>query len=73
MSLGQLGTWALLLYLAALLVVAEIARKRLLDGQFDECELNFRELAVIEESLVKSLCGIYHGRIAYPTAEEKSA
>jgi hypothetical protein len=54
-------------------VVAEIARKRLLDGQFDECELNFRELAAIEESLVKSLCGIYHGRIAYPTAEVKSA
>lgn len=54
-------------------LVGEIARKRLLDGQFDECELNFRELAAIEDSLVKSLCGIYHSRIVYPTAEEKTA
>jgi hypothetical protein len=53
-------------------VVNEIIQKRLLDGQFDECDLNFRELATIEESLVKSLCGIYHGRIAYPS-EQKTA
>lgn len=47
-------------------VVTEIAQKRLLDGQFDECELTLRELASIEKSLIKSLCGIYHARIEYP-------
>jgi hypothetical protein len=51
-------------------VVSEICRKRLLDGQLDECDLTFRELATIEKSLVKSLCGIYHARIVYPEAGE---
>lgn len=50
-------------------VVGEIVRKRLLDGQFDECDLTFRELATIEKSLIKALCGIYHARIAYPERE----
>ncbi len=47
-------------------LVSQIMQKRLLDGQFDECELTFRELTRIRASLVKSLCGIYHARIAYP-------
>ena len=54
-------------------VVSDIAQKRLSDGQFDECDLTFRELAEIEKSLVKSLCGIYHSRIAYPSSEEKKS
>ncbi|MGC4031505.1 MAG: hypothetical protein QM754_07195 [Tepidisphaeraceae bacterium] len=45
----------------------DLAMKRLLDGQFDESELTMRELELIERSLVKSLLGLYHGRIAYPT------
>ncbi len=52
-------------------VVSDIVRKRLTDGQFDECDLTFRELAQIEKSLVKSLCGIYHSRIVYPEQEEE--
>jgi len=56
-------------------VVSDIIQKRLADGQFDECDLTFRELAEIEKSLVKSLCGIYHARIVYPgkPEEKKSA
>lgn len=52
-------------------VVQEIVRKRLLDGQLDECDINFRELATIEKSLIKSLCGIYHARIEYPEEREE--
>ncbi|MBL8878853.1 MAG: HDIG domain-containing protein [Phycisphaerales bacterium] len=48
-------------------LVSSIAQKRLIDGQFDECDLTFRDLETIERSLVKSLCGIYHARIQYPT------
>ncbi len=51
--------------------VARIIQKRLTDGQFDECDLTFRELATIEKTLVKTLCGIYHARIAYPEKEDK--
>lgn len=52
-------------------LVSEIVRKRLMDGQFDECDLTFRELAEVEKSLVKSLCGIYHARVVYPRGEEE--
>ena len=44
---------------------------RLLDGQFDECALTLSEIHVIEESLAKSLIGIYHARIKYP--EQRTA
>jgi cyclic-di-AMP phosphodiesterase PgpH len=52
-------------------LVHDIAMKRLLDGQFDESSLTLSELAIVEDSLTKSLIGIHHGRIKYP--EQKSA
>ncbi|HET6426576.1 MAG TPA: HDIG domain-containing protein [Planctomycetaceae bacterium] len=52
-------------------LVHDIAMKRLLDGQFDESSLTLSELAIVEDSLTKSLIGIYHGRIKYP--DQKSA
>lgn len=39
---------------------------RLNDGQFDECAITMRDIRLVEDSLVKSLCGIHHGRVAYP-------
>ncbi len=50
-------------------LVHELAMKRLLDGQFDECDLTMRDLERIERSLAKTLQGIYHGRIAYPSTQ----
>jgi membrane-associated HD superfamily phosphohydrolase len=47
-------------------LVHDIAMKRLLDGQFDQCSLTLRELATVEDSLIKSLTAVYHGRIKYP-------
>jgi putative nucleotidyltransferase with HDIG domain len=47
-------------------LVEEIAMKRLLDGQFDECGLTLEEVHLIQESLAKSLTAVYHGRIKYP-------
>ncbi len=49
-------------------LVHSIARKRLEDGQFDECGLTLKELHTITESIAKSVTSIYHGRIAYPGA-----
>ncbi len=54
-------------------VVREIILARLMDGQFDDCEITLRELARVEQSLVKSLCAIHHGRIAYPRGGEANA
>ena len=47
-------------------LVHNIAMKKLLDGQFDECPLRLTDIHIIEQSLVKSLIGVYHGRIRYP-------
>lgn len=54
-------------------LVDQIAMKKLLDGQFDECGLTLLELDTIKRSLVKSLTAIYHGRIKYPDQTAASA
>ncbi len=48
-------------------LVRTIGQKRLLDGQFDECDLTLAELHQVEDSIIKSLNAMYHGRISYPT------
>ncbi len=50
-------------------LVEDISRKRLLDGQFDECGLTLQEVHKINDSLVKSLTAVYHGRVKYPDQE----
>jgi hypothetical protein len=47
--------------------INKVITARLMDGQLDDCELTLREVREIENSLVKSLVGIYHGRIIYPS------
>ena len=51
---------------AALKASCTTLRKRLLEGQFDECGLTLQELNAIEDSLIKSLIAVYHGRVKYP-------
>lgn len=50
-------------------LVRSLAMKRLEDGQFDECHLTLSELHTIQESLVKSLTSMYHGRVKYPNQQ----
>lgn len=47
-------------------LVHKISMKKLMDGQFDESSLTLTEISTVEDSLIKSLIGIYHGRIKYP-------
>jgi len=47
-------------------LVRGIAHKRLLDGQFDDCELTLRELNLIVESVIRTVTSMHHARIAYP-------
>jgi putative nucleotidyltransferase with HDIG domain len=47
--------------------VHNMIMKRLMDGQFAECDLTLRDLGIIEETLVRTLAAIHHGRVAYPT------
>jgi len=50
-------------------LVRAMANKRLMDGQFDDCDLTLQDLSRIEMAITKSLCAMYHQRIKYP--EEK--
>jgi cyclic-di-AMP phosphodiesterase PgpH len=55
--------------------VERLLAERVDDGQFEESELTFRELQQARDTIVESLVGIYHPRIAYPgaaTATESS-
>jgi cyclic-di-AMP phosphodiesterase PgpH len=48
-------------------LVRAIANKRLMDGQFDECDLTLRDLQTITESISRTVASIYHGRVLYPS------
>jgi hypothetical protein len=52
-------------------VVHETVMARLMDGQFDDCDITLKELSRVEQSFVKSLRAIYHARIAYPKTEQE--
>ena len=49
-----------------------VVMDRLNDGQFDDCDITLKELRAVEQSLVKTLCAIYHGRVAYPKTRKPS-
>ncbi|MBL4699418.1 MAG: HDIG domain-containing protein [Phycisphaerales bacterium] len=52
-------------------LVRSLANKRLMDGQFDECDLTFNELSLICESISKTVASIYHGRIRYSSDDDE--
>jgi putative nucleotidyltransferase with HDIG domain len=53
--------------------VHTMVTRRLMDGQLDECDLTLREVRQIEASLIRSICGSHHGRIAYPAMPNRKA
>ena len=54
-------------------LVHELVMKRLLDGQLDDSDLTLQQVHTIEDSLVKSLIAVYHGRVKYPEQPHKTA
>ena len=54
-------------------LVRDLTHKRLVDGQFDECNLTFAELAQIQTAIVSRINAIYHGRVSYPGSDEEPA
>jgi cyclic-di-AMP phosphodiesterase PgpH len=51
--------------------VDELLQERIDDHQFEVSELTFRELQTARDTIVESLVGIYHPRIAYPAKRER--
>jgi putative nucleotidyltransferase with HDIG domain len=52
-------------------LVRLILVKRIVDGQFSECDLTSRDLSKIVKSLVDALEASFHSRIRYPWQEKK--
>ncbi len=46
-----------------------IVREKAEDGQFDQTLLTLQELAIVKETLVKTLVAFGHSRVKYPTRE----
>ncbi len=51
-------------------VVHQIIMDRLLDGQFDDCDITLSDVRRAEDALVKTLRSLYHGRVSYPGARK---
>jgi putative nucleotidyltransferase with HDIG domain len=51
-------------------LLTDIFKKRFRDGQLDEADLTFGEMAKIKESFLKTLTTMMHTRIKYPKDEE---
>jgi putative nucleotidyltransferase with HDIG domain len=47
-------------------LVHSIIQSRLMDGQFNECDMTLKELEIIKTTLCETLNGIFHSRIQYP-------
>jgi cyclic-di-AMP phosphodiesterase PgpH len=52
--------------------VDRLLSERVEDGQFDACDLTFRELQIARDTIIESLGGIYHPRIAYPPKQVRA-
>jgi hypothetical protein len=48
-------------------LVRRIVEMKLEENQFDEADLTFHDLAVVQDRLLGVLVGIHHHRIDYPT------
>jgi cyclic-di-AMP phosphodiesterase PgpH len=53
--------------------VDRLLAERVDDGQFEDSDLTFRELMTARDTIVDSLVGIYHPRIAYPPKDATAA
>jgi membrane-associated HD superfamily phosphohydrolase len=47
-------------------IVRRVINERAADGQLDDCNLTLRDLALVTQSFVVTLKGVFHPRIKYP-------
>ena len=47
-------------------MVKKVIKGKYEDGQFDECDINFKDIKTIEEGFISTFLGIFHDRIEYP-------
>ncbi|TEB11539.1 HD family phosphohydrolase [Pelotomaculum propionicicum] len=52
-------------------LVRKIIKDKLNDGQLEECDLTFKDLAVIATAFVRVMSGIFHNRVEYPDMSQE--
>ncbi|MTI81474.1 MAG: HDIG domain-containing protein [Firmicutes bacterium] len=52
-------------------LVRKLIKQKLMDGQFDECDLTLKDLDTIANSFLQVLSGVFHTRIEYPDIEQE--
>ncbi len=50
--------------------VNAIFEARLMDGQFNDCNVTLKQLGTIQMTIIKTLARVYHSRMEYPDLEE---
>ena len=50
--------------------VNSIVKTRLVDGQFDECNITLKQIDTIRATFIQSLTRMYHARLEYPELKE---
>lgn len=53
--------------------VNTIFEARLMDGQFEECNITLKQINMIRNCYIKTLAGVYHSRVEYPDLKEMEA
>lgn len=53
------------------IMVNNIFKDKLNDGQLNECQLTFNELEKVKKAFLKALIGMYHQRIEYPEESKR--
>jgi cyclic-di-AMP phosphodiesterase PgpH len=51
-------------------IVRQITDEKMQDGQLDECDLNLKDITIIQQAFIQVLQGVYHTRIAYPDKDK---
>jgi putative nucleotidyltransferase with HDIG domain len=54
------------------IMVDDLVRAKINDGQLDDCPLTLRELAIVKDSFTSTLRSMLHSRISYPKDENPS-
>ncbi|MBS4199710.1 HD family phosphohydrolase [Bacillus sp. FJAT-49732] len=52
-------------------LVHHIAQDRIMDGQFNECDLTLKEIELVKIRFCETLNGIFHSRIEYPDLKQQ--
>ncbi|MPZ98396.1 MAG: HDIG domain-containing protein [Dehalococcoidia bacterium] len=52
-------------------IIDATIKERIEEGQFDECDLSLRDLAIVADSYTSTLTAVFHPRVEYPEPSQR--